>query len=411
MTDGVSRRSGRTLGWLMFAVLAMMATAIVAQSAPILGDDRATMVAARTALDAARRASREADDRAERFEAAAATAESEAAQVQARAAALAARIQRAEAAIAATRAELDLIEQLRTAQRARLAAQQGPTVQLVAALQVMGLRPPVAALAAPGSTDDLVHLRAVLGTIGPAIEARTGTLRADVARGDALKAQAEAAVARLRTSQSELLAERGALERLAMARRQSADRLTGSALTEQDRALALGEEARDLDALIARIDDVAAVRARLESLPGPLLRPARPGDPRPAPTENTTTAGQARYRLPAIGAIVTGLGEVSDAGVRARGLTIATLESAQVVAPTGGRIVYAAPYRGYGQIVIIDHGRGWTTLLTGLARIDARVGDTVSQGSPIGIAGNRRPTITVELRRQGQPVDITRLIG
>jgi septal ring factor EnvC (AmiA/AmiB activator) len=100
------------------------------------------------------------------------------------------------------------------------------------------------------------------------------------------------------------------------------------------------------------------------------------------------------------------MGEVSDAGVRSRGLTIATRPQAQVIAPARGRIVFAAPYRGYGQIIIIDHGGGWTTLVTGMAGLQARVGEAVNQGSPIGRAGTDHPAVTIELRRGDQLVDI-----
>jgi murein hydrolase activator len=275
---------------------------------------------------------------------------------------------------------------------------------------MLGLRPPALALVQPGSINDLVHLRAVLGNVGPVIEARTATLRRDVAKGNALKRAAEVALESLATGQRALIAQRSALAALAAERRRAADKLAGSAMIEQDRAMAMGEEARDIGALMGQISEAADLNAQLESLSGPVLRPARPGDPRPLPVDSASTAGQSPYRLPVVGAIVSGLGEVSDAGVRARGLTIATRASAQVVAPTGGRIVFAGPYRGYGNIVIIDHGRGWTTLLTGLAMLDAKVGDPVDQGSPIGKAGPARPTITVELRRRGQPIDITQLV-
>ncbi|WP_158230063.1 murein hydrolase activator EnvC family protein, partial [Sphingobium fuliginis] len=109
--------------------------------------------------------------------------------------------------------------------------------------------------------------------------------------------------------------------------------------------------------------------------------------------------------------LVTGMGEVSEGGVRSRGLTIATRPDALAVAPTAGRVVFAGPYRGYGQIVIIDHGGGWTTLITGLLRLNAAVGDVVRQGDPLGNAGPGRPSITVELRRNGRPVDIVPLVG
>jgi murein hydrolase activator len=258
----------------------------------------------------------------------------------------------------------------------------------------------------------MVHVRAMLSSILPVVQSRTADLRADVSRGKALRGAADQALASLKASQASLVTQRNQLAALATERRRAADTLTGNAMAEQDRAIALGEEARDIVDLMGRIDDDAGRRAALATLPGPVMRPARPGDPRALPAETQITeAAQAPYRLPVVGQVVTGLGEVSETGVRARGLTIATRPSAQVVAPTGGRIAFAGPYRGFGNIVIIDHGRSWTTLVTSLSALDVKVGDLVDQGSPIGRAGPDRPTVTVELRRGGQPVDIARLIG
>lgn len=117
------------------------------------------------------------------------------------------------------------------------------------------------------------------------------------------------------------------------------------------------------------------------------------------------------YRLPVTGTLTTGLGEVSSSGVRARGLTIATRPDAQVVSPGDGRIVFAGSFKGFGQIVIVDHGRGWTSLVTNMAMIGVRVGDAVVAGSPIGKAGLSQPKITVELRKGSRPVDITPNLG
>lgn len=388
-----------------------LAAALMAQPAPDGSGQGLASADAAGALANARRQSQAASIRAASLEASAAAAQDEAARAEVRAAAVAARIQSAEADITAAEARIAIIDDQRREQRAALAAKQGPTTRLVAALQMLGLRPPALALVQPGSVDDLVHVRAVLDTVGPAIAARTAGLRREVARGNALRSEAEEALEALAAGQRTLVQQRTTLASLTAAKRAAADRLAGSAMVEQDKAMAMGEEARDIGDLIARMSDAAATRARLETLSGPVMRPLRPQDPRPAPGDRQESAGQAPYRLPVIGAIVAGFGEVSDAGVRARGLTIATRAGAQVVAPTGGRIAYAAPYRGYGNIIIIDHGRGWTTLITGLAALDARVGDTVSQGSPIGRAGPSRPTITVELRRRGQPIDITRLVS
>jgi murein hydrolase activator len=374
-------------------------------SAQSITDERAALAKAKTDAGAA-------SERANRLEASATAANDDAARARARSAAIAARVQSAEADIDAAEARISIIERLRGDQRAALAFKQGPTIRLVAALQTLSRRPPALALVQPGSVSDMVHVRAMLAAILPVVRSRTADLRADVERGKQLRTAADGALASLKSSQAALVTQRNQLAALAVERRNAADTLTGNAMVEQDRAIALGEEARDIVDLMGRIDSDANQRAQLASLPGPVLRPARPGDPRALPADaQNTEAAQAPYRLPVVGQVVTGLGEVSDTGVRARGLTIATRPSAQVVSPTGGRIAFAGPYRGFGNIVIIDHGRGWTTLLTSLAALDVKVGDAVDQGSPVGRAGPDRPTITVELRRSGQPVDIARLVG
>ena len=375
-----------------------------------------TIAEQRIALRQARLASVEATRRARDYERAAAQALDGAAKARAASAALAARVQAAEAEVGAAEAKVAVIERLRATQRARLAERQGPALRLLAALTTAARRPPLLTLAQPGSTADVVHLRAVMASVLPAIRERTAGLRAEVERGRQLRVAADTAVAERRRGQARLEGERRQLTTLEAQRRQAATGYQSSAMTEGDRAIAMAEDARDITDLMGRIDSASAVQARLERLPGPILRPARPDQAGSvAPVSPAAAPRVPAYRLPVVGTVVTGLGEVSAAGVRARGLTLATRPRAQVVAPTAGRIAYAGPFRGYGLIVVVDHGRGWTSLLTNLASLDVRVGDTVGQGAPIGRAGDARgatrPTVTVELRRGGAPVDIARLAG
>src|SRR3546814_2481842 len=92
------------------------------------------------------------------------------------------------------------------------------------------------------------------------------------------------------------------------------------------------------------------VREELAQLPGPVLRPPRPGQAAPPDAEAVEAhSGPPAYRLPVVGKVVTGLGELSESGVRARGLTILAQPLAQVVAPTRGRVAFAGEYRGYGR--------------------------------------------------------------
>jgi len=109
------------------------------------------------------------------------------------------------------------------------------------------------------------------------------------------------------------------------------------------------------------------------------MRPVRPGEAAlPALPEAAVLAVRPplRFILPAQGRLVSGFGEIGAGSVRSRGVSIAAAGGAQVVSPAPGRVAFAGLYRGFGQIVIVDHGQGWTSLVTGLARLDARVGDS-----------------------------------
>ncbi|MHA1108162.1 MAG: murein hydrolase activator EnvC family protein [Alphaproteobacteria bacterium] len=112
--------------------------------------------------------------------------------------------------------------------------------------------------------------------------------------------------------------------------------------------------------------------------------------------------------MPVRGRIVRSFGQKDGIGGAAKGITIRARRSAQVIAPQAGAIVFAGPFKGLGQLLIIEHARGYHTLLAGLARIDAEVGDRVLTGEPVGVLSasvGGRPALYVELRRRGRPVN------
>lgn len=363
-------------------------------------------------LAAAKTQAARAERQAQLLEERAGTESNAAAQVQAQAAAVAARIQAIEAEIVEAQARVTLVEKMRERLRVRLAEKQRPAIRLAAALQTMSSRPPALALVQPGTTADLVHVRMLLAGLAPEIRARTDGLRADLEESRRLKQDAAKALALLAAGRKRLDENRAALVRLEAQHRQASSRFASSALAEQDRALALGEKARDIVDLIDELGIQSMTRGSLETLPGPMLRPTRPGAANALPSElAANTPARLDYRLPVTGQLVTGLGEVSKTGARAKGLTLRTQAQAQVSAPHAGRIAFAGPFKGYGKIVIIDHGDGWTSLITDMATLSVRIGETVMQGSPIGRTGGGTPRVTVELRRGSRPVDITPMIA
>ena len=359
------------------------------------GNEPANLVQAKQEAADARR-------RSEALEAQAKQATDEAAKARAEAAALASRIEAAEADITAAETRIRLVEELRRAQRARLAEKQVPLIRLTAALQTMARRPAALALVQPGSVDEIVHVRSLLASSLPVIRQRTAAVRAEIAQGNRLRKDAETAYAALTAGREDLRRRRVALARFEQSRRAKSEDLMASAVSQSDRALAFGEEARDIAALAGTEAYQNQLRRRLSELPGPALRPGTKG--------GEARQGGPLYILPVAGKLLTGMGELSDAGVHARGLTFQTAPGADVLAPSAGRVVHAGAFRGYGEVVILDHGAGWTTTLTNLGALSVRVGDRVQPRQLLGQASSRTPRVTVELRHNGRPFPIAPLV-
>ena len=66
------------------------------------------------------------------------------------------------------------------------------------------------------------------------------------------------------------------------------------------------------------------------------------------------------------------------------GLSLDAIPGATVVAPFDGRILYAGPFRDLGRVLIIRHDRRYYSVLAGLGRADAKLGDWVLAGEPVG---------------------------
>jgi murein hydrolase activator len=364
------------------------------------------------ALGQATRALADAQARAARLDHEAALATQAADRTAREAAATAAKIQQAEAEIALARARIAVIDHERADLRAGIARREQPLVRLTAALQMMARRPLAFSLMRADSLRETVWLRATLETMLPQVAQRTAALRAEIAHLRQLQDQARALAAGLQTSQRDLGARQKDLIAMESRQRIASRAATGNAGREADRALALAEQARDLGALVAQLEQDDTLAGRLAALPGPMPRPVNLGGAGAVPGRllmvEQANGGPplAHFTgiLPVTGRLLSGFGETGATGPQ-RGIALAPSGGAQVVAPAAGRIAFAGPYRGYAHIVIIAHDGGWSSLVTGLGRIDVAVGDAVVQGAPLGVAEPGHPRVMVELRKDGAPVN------
>ncbi|NIO38896.1 MAG: peptidoglycan DD-metalloendopeptidase family protein [Burkholderiales bacterium] len=117
-----------------------------------------------------------------------------------------------------------------------------------------------------------------------------------------------------------------------------------------------------------------------------------------------------RLRLPVIGELTNRFGRPrEDSGLSWKGLFIAANEGDRVRAIAPGQVVYADWLRGFGNLLILDHGGGYMSLYGNNEALLRRVGDQLSAGDTIAAVGNSGGNVEsglyFELRRNGKPFD------
>ena len=117
-------------------------------------------------------------------------------------------------------------------------------------------------------------------------------------------------------------------------------------------------------------------------------------------------AAKGNIPYPVKGNIIKKYGDATDSGLSAKGITIGTRPYAQVISPYDGTVLFESPFRGYGELLIIEHGDGYHTLLAGIGRLDTSVGQSLLAGEPVGImVADSNPSLYIEIRKNGQPVN------
>ncbi|MFT3728698.1 MAG: peptidoglycan DD-metalloendopeptidase family protein [Terricaulis sp.] len=212
---------------------------------------------------------------------------------------------------------------------------------------------------------------------------------------------AMAALARDRATESTIQNERSALADAQAAI--DAERAQIVTLTAQRQAAAV-TLASNAAAAEARARQYASEAQTLRQLAARVQRPSRRSGGGPA----APAIIPAGWQTPAVGRIVHAFGTRDSGGPVSQGVALRTRAGAQVVAPATGEVAYAGLFRSYGKVLILNVDGGYVVVLTGLDTINARVGDTVRVGQPIGempSSDTSAPELYVEVRRDGRPID------
>lgn len=288
-------------------------------------------------------------------------------------------------------------------------------IKTLIALQNLALKPTESLLVHPLTPVDIIRSAMILRETVPHLEEKANIIRNKLKSVTDKKLKTEQQIAEISKQKNLLQKEHSRMKELIIKKsklRNSVEIKSEKARKNVDK---LAMQAQDLRDLLGKIEKqrlerqqeaerIQREKIKLEEKQSSGLIKTKPQD------INNISSGFAKAKgslpLPARGTIVVSYGEQKVRGVSSKGITIATRPSAQVISPFDGSVVFAGSFRGYGNMIIIEHDGGYLSLLAGLEIINVELGQMLLAGEPVGQMAETKDTeLYIEIRKNNQPIN------
>ena len=360
--------------------------------------------------------------------------------------------QQLEGEVLETEDRLAELSQTQAILRKALSGKHALLAEVIAALQRMGTKPPPAILVRPEDAISSIRSSILLGAVLPEIRDESSILLAELQKLSETTRKIEGEKLALATALNELAEDETRLSLLIDEKKQLLAKSNKDLDAEAQRAIELGREATSMEELIRKLEtEIASAaaaasaaqkadeRRKLQELErlakareklnqGQNTSKAENLDALDPKTSNNAriepaiafSSAKGALPLPVQGVQLYTYGSENSVGSLNRNLAYATRPNARVRAPADSWVVYAGPFRSYGQLLILNGGEGYHVVLSGLSEINVETGRFVLAGEPVGrmgatrIAaavplevGSNRPVLYVEFRKDGKVLDPT----
>ncbi|CAN7748199.1 peptidoglycan DD-metalloendopeptidase family protein [Bradyrhizobium sp. LjRoot220] len=310
--------------------------------------------------------------------------------------------------------------------RGSLESRRAEIIEVLAALQRAGRRTPPALLVRPEDALQSLRTAMLLGSVVPELRGRAESLAADLGELVALRKTIATERDALALDRDKLKDDQVRLAALVEERQRKQSAIEKDMEAEGTRAITLSKQVDSLQGLIAKLEQdlkSAAKAAATASLKGAPVTPGgKPNlgalkDPARLSPAIAFASAKGLFALPVNGGKIRDFGGSDGAGGVEKGISLATRAGAQVTTPCDGWVVYAGPFRSYGQLLILNAGGGYHVLIAGMERISVNIGQFVLTGEPVATMGSTsqvasilaatasQPVLYVEFRKDGTPID------
>ena len=337
---------------------------------------------------------------------------------------IATRVRAVEAKIGESENRLRPLDAREAQLRQSLDSRRAEIAEVLAALQRAGRRAPPALMVRPEDALKSLRTAMLLGSVVPDMRTRADRLVGDLTDLVTVRKSITQERDALALDRDKLAGERAQLAAYIDERQKKQGVFERDLESERQRALTLSRQVDTLQGLITKMEQdlktaaKAAATANLQSAPSGVKPNAGafndPGRLAPAIAFGST---KGLLPFPVNGLKIREFGRPDGAGGVEKGISLATRTGAQVTTPCDGWVVYAGPFRSYGQLLIINAGGGYHVLIAGMERISVNIGQFVLTGEPVATMGSTsqvaailattvsQPVLYIEFRKDGTPID------
>lgn len=355
-------------------------------------------------------------------------------------------IQQGEAAVTKSEEELKLLENKLAVSVEEFNAEYKKLESMLGALQNLALHPTQSMLVMPLTPVEVVRSAVLMRESVPYLNDNAEKLKQNLERLEKQKKEIEDKLSKLKKQKKQLLKQQDNLKKLSSQKASLRQKVEGESKKYKEEALRLSAEASDLRDLLEKAlkeqdlrkrkqEEIRrAAKAREEAqrrLEKEQKRRINQGYSSGLKDENgndfyqdddrnlvyiqprKTAVGEVNFEtvrgkltLPVSGQVLTSYGQELSKGVSSKGLVFKTRSGAQVVAPYDGTVIFSGPFKGYGNLIIVEHGQGYVSLLAGMKTVDAENGQILLAGEPVGVMPDSDPAkLYVEIRKNRRPVN------
>lgn len=324
------------------------------------------------------------------------------------------KIQNGEDEVRQKQEELEKLQQHLNESEIKFNAEHGMLVETLSALQSLALRPSEAILAQPLSPVEVMRSSILLRGSVHSLKERAEIIRQGIEDISNQKEEIAKRLQDLEKENKQLAEQHAEMKKMSQQKSQMYSQISTQSKEAQQKATALANQAGNLRDLLDKLEKQKALQQKQLAEKQRLARERAADQVRadkglaPSTSAASVNFAKAKGKLsrPARGPILTKFHQEMSKGVVSNGIDIKTASNAQVIAPYDGTVIFAGPFKNFANLLIIDHGDGYTSLLSGLEETDAKVGQTLLAGEPVGnMPSGNNAKLHMEIRQNNRPLN------